>query len=126
MIVEDNTVNRKLLQTMLSGFGCSCICVTNGKEAIEVFRKNEHRFSLIFMDVHMPVLDGISATKEIKKIEKELNLDETPIIGATADCEINAIKEMKEAGMISLVFKPYSIDCIKNALKQFLQKRKKM
>jgi len=121
MIVEDNSVNRKLLETIISGFGCSCISSGNGKEAVEIFKKNKTALSLIFMDVHMPVLDGISATKKIRDIEREKELFPVPIIGATADCETNSIKEMKEAGMSSLIFKPYKIDSIKTTLTRFLQ-----
>jgi len=107
---------------MLSGFGCAFVSAANGKEAVEIFSSSKDSFSLIFMDVHMPVLDGISATKRVRKIEAQGGLNSIPIIGATADCETNAIREMKEAGMTSIVFKPYRIEYIKTALAQYLTK----
>jgi len=125
LIVEDNAVNRKLLETMISGFGCSFISAKNGKEAVDIFKKNKSTVSLIFMDVHMPVLDGISATKKIKSIQKKEKLDAIPIIGATADCETSAMREMKEAGMSYLIFKPYNLESIRTALAQNLRRGKR-
>ena len=114
LIAEDNLINQKLLQKITEGFGLNVKVASNGKEAIELFKKEQ--FDLIFMDIAMPVMDGITATKEIIEYEKKNNLKHTPIIAVTA----NALKGDRErflsSGMDDYLSKPTKIEKVRKIL----------
>jgi len=90
LVAEDNEINQKLMIKILENLNFDVITVENGKDAVEA-RKNTE-FDLILMDIAMPVMDGVSATKEILAYEKENKLDHIPIIALTA----NALKGDRE------------------------------
>jgi len=117
LIAEDNTINQKLLQKITEGFGLNVKVANNGQEAVELYKKEQ--FDLIFMDIAMPVLDGISATKNIIEYEKSNNLTHTPIIAVTA----NALKGDRErflsSGLDDYLSKPTKVDNVKTILKRY-------
>ena len=90
LIAEDNEINLKLLKTICESFSLNVTTAKDGQEAVEAFKKTS--FDLIFMDIAMPILDGVRATKEIIAYEKENNLAHTPIVAVTA----NVLKGDKE------------------------------
>ena len=90
LIAEDNEINQKLLLKILENYDLNVTTAINGAEAVEAV-KNAH-FDLIFMDIAMPVMDGVTATKNIIAYEKEQEKEHTPIIAVTA----NALKGDKE------------------------------
>lgn len=103
LVVEDNMVNQKVLLFMLAKAGHHVETVVNGAQAVEIFEKTN--FDLILMDIQMPVMGGIDATKKIRQLEKGRN-SHTPIVALTA----NAMKEDREiclsAGMDEYLAKP--------------------
>ncbi len=117
LIAEDNLINQKLLQKICENFGLNVKVANNGKEAVEIFKKEP--FDLIFMDIAMPVLDGVSATKEILTYEKEHNLSHTPIIAVTA----NALKGDRErflnSGLDDYIAKPTKEGGVKEILNKY-------
>ena len=82
LLVEDNILNQRLMTINLSSLGHKVTVANNGLEGVELFKKNP--FDLILMDIMMPVMDGIEATKVIREIEKREN-KYTPIIAFTAN-----------------------------------------
>ena len=106
LIAEDNPINRKLLQTKLKAMGIESDIANNGLEAFNKYSMNPQKYDVIFMDVQMPVMDGVEATQEILEFEKEENLPHTPIIAVTA----NVLKGDRErfigAGMDDYISKP--------------------
>lgn len=104
LVVEDNPVNLLMVQNIFQRIDIQNQSATNGQEAVDLYRKNN--FDLILMDCQMPVMDGLEATREIRKLEKLKNT-ETPIIALTA----NAFKDDKEAclaaGMNDFLSKPF-------------------
>jgi len=104
LIVDDNDMNRKILRFILAKSDYECIFAMDGIEALKKF---EEKPDIILMDIVMPQMDGITATKEIRKQEKENNLIHTPIIAITG----NALKEQQrkafEAGMDDYLTKPF-------------------
>ncbi|MEO1923218.1 MAG: ATP-binding protein [Nautiliaceae bacterium] len=106
LIAEDNPINMKLLTTTLKSFGVEADKAENGLEAFNKYSANPQKYDIIFMDVQMPIMDGIEATQEILEFEKEENLPHTPIIAVTA----NVLKGDKEkfigAGMDDYISKP--------------------
>jgi len=118
LIAEDNAINLKLLEEMFSQYKNITIHkAINGEEAVEKFMNN--RYDLILMDIAMPVLDGMSATKKILEYEDINSLDHTPIIALTA----NALKGDKEkflsVGMDEYLTKPIKEDLLLEMLEKF-------
>ncbi len=105
LIVEDNYVNSLMTQKILQKIGIKSQVVRNGQQAVELVKCCN--FSLIFMDCQMPVMDGLTATREIRNIEEQHDSLHVPIIALTA----NAFKEDKEAcmaaGMDGYLSKPF-------------------
>ena len=114
LIVEDNIVNQKLVRMMLKKFGFSCDVVGNGLECLEQLKlTNGNDYTLIFMDMKMPEMDGITATKKI--IEKYG--DNRPLIVAmTANIFESDKKLCFEAGMDDFISKPVKISELKRIL----------
>ena len=115
LVAEDNVINQKVAMINLKQLGHNVEIAVNGKMAVDMYNKN--KYDLILMDIQMPVLDGIEATKEIRKIEKENNVsDKIKIVAITA----NAMKEDKNkclsAGMDDYITKPFKSEDMDRAL----------
>ncbi len=91
LLVEDHPVNRKLALRMLERWGHRAVTARNGIEAIEAFAPG--RFDVILMDIQMPEMDGLEATRRIRALERELGVDPVPIVALTA----HAMREDREA-----------------------------
>ncbi len=83
LLVEDNRVNQKVASVMLTKAGYAFEIADNGQIAVDMYQ-NDSSFDIILMDCMMPVMDGFTATKEIREHEKNLGLSKTPIIALTA------------------------------------------
>lgn len=101
LLVEDNKMNRMVLQNSMQYFNCEVTEAENGIEALELLKKNT--YDIILMDIQMPEMDGIEATKIIRN-EFKLN---TPIIALTANAFKTEIDNCKKAGMDDYVTKPF-------------------
>lgn len=107
LVVEDNPINLMMTQKMLTKTGLQIFTATNGKEAIESYQSN-NKLGLILMDCQMPVMDGYSATREIRLLEK--NKDKhIPIIALTANAFDEDRKVCFAAGMDDFLSKPFKI-----------------
>ncbi|MFK5915157.1 MAG: ATP-binding protein [Woeseiaceae bacterium] len=105
LIVEDDKISRLAINTWLKEKNHRIIIAENGQEAVEYLEAGHH-VDIILMDVHMPVMDGIEATKIIK----ERGLSAAPIIGMTASVMNEERKRYTEAGMDVLVEKPVKFE----------------
>jgi signal transduction histidine kinase/CheY-like chemotaxis protein len=103
LVVEDNPVNQLVVLSYLAKFGCQTGLATNGMECIDRFL-HEGPWDLILMDCQMPIMDGLTATIEIRKLEA--GASRTPIIALTANAEVSEIKHCIEAGMNEHLAKP--------------------
>ncbi len=112
LIVEDNEVNRLVLREMLDSLGCRITEARDGQEGVA--RAGEARFDLILMDISMPRLDGIGATRMIR--DGDGPNAGTPIVALTAHALPDDIKRFQEAGMADVVIKPISKDRLARAL----------
>ncbi|MFD2099748.1 response regulator [Flagellimonas iocasae] len=115
LIVDDNRVNVIVLKMSLEKLGIQSDSVCNGLQAVEAVAKND--YDLVFMDVHMPNMDGFQATEEIRKFNKDI-----AIIGLSADVTKEAIDEAKGVGMNDYLTKPISFDKLRNILPVYLIK----
>lgn len=104
MVAEDTLILRRVIDVMLRQEGCDVIFANNGEEAIRI--ANEERFDLIFMDIHMPVLDGLSAARAIR--ESKGPAARLPIIGLSAGAFAENERSALEAGMDGYLVKPFN------------------
>jgi len=117
LIVEDNPINQKMIKYTLKNIGIDCDMADNGQIGVDMRSKNH--YDIIFMDIQMPIMNGVEATKAILKYEKEKNLSHIPIIAVTA----NALKGDKERflaeGMDDYVSKPIDFNRLVTVLRRF-------
>ena len=104
LAAEDNAANRKVLAAMLAPAGAEITFAENGKEAVEAWSREA--FDLVLMDVQMPEMDGISATRAIRAAEKEAGRVRIPIIALSADAMKHQVETHLAAGMDLHVAKP--------------------
>lgn len=116
LVVEDNDINIKLIQRILSNNGLSCDVAVDGQEAIEAFKAKD--YDLIFMDCQMPVLSGYEATKEIRRIEN--GHKHTPIVAMTANVLAKDEEKCLEAGMDDFIGKPINLSCLFNIISKYI------
>jgi len=119
LLVEDNEINQQIAKEMLESFQIKVTVAENGVEAIE--KLNEFEFDGILMDMQMTVMDGISATREIRKNPKWANL---PIIALTANVYISQQNEILAAGMNDHVGKPIDSDNFLATLAKWVRPKK--
>lgn len=110
LLVEDDPVNLQLATAVLKPFA-TVTCAMNGSEAVQKFQDKE--FDLVVMDCRMPVLDGVSATREIREIEKQLCGKPIRIMGLTANASVEERNVALKAGMEDLLTKPLTKDVAK-------------
>ncbi len=109
LLAEDNLINQKVAAASLKSLGFDVDIAENGQVAVEKFKSNA--YDLILMDIQMPVMDGITATKIIRQLEKEKNLSQTVhIIAITANSLKDDRMKCIEAGMNDYLSKPFNMD----------------
>lgn len=120
LIVEDNPVNRDLFSLQLQQFGLATQYATNGREAVELIQTNPDAFSMILMDLQMPIMDGITATQLIRQNESNTNRHIT-IVALTANDSAGIQNQCLEAGMDDFVNKPSTLVKISDILSKWLK-----
>ncbi|MEN6454518.1 MAG: response regulator, partial [Prolixibacteraceae bacterium] len=106
LLAEDNTINQKVSIININKLGHQVQLAGNGEEAVQLFLRQT--FDLILMDVHMPGMDGLEATREIRKIEKDRKtVHPVPIIAMTATIYEEDIRNFFEQGMNDYLGKPF-------------------
>ncbi len=116
LIAEDDPTIRRLMATLLSRRGFPCSLVDNGRSAVDAWEENE--FDLIFMDIQLPILDGLKATKMIR--EREIARGgHTVIIAITAYAMATDRKKCLEAGMDEYLSKPIRFDDIFSLISKY-------
>jgi len=112
LVADDVELNRDIISATLSDVkGLTLEFAANGKEVVEKFSKDPNLYSLILIDINMPVMNGLEATKTIRRLACE-NAREIPIIATTADVNEKSIKLCLEAGMNDYIEKPVSYEKI--------------
>ncbi len=114
MVVEDNLINMKLMDTLLSKYGIIIDKAKNGKEAVEMLRK-DNTYNIIFMDMQMPEMNGIDATRIIRN---EICKD-TPVIALSAAVLKEDRENATEAGMNDFLEKPVNVEKLKEVLAKY-------
>ncbi len=116
LAAEDNPVNQLVLKTLLAQIGIEATIVGDGLEAVKAWE--EGAFDLILMDVQMPRMDGLEATKTIRQREHANNRARTPIVALTANVMSHQVEAYAQAGMDTFVGKPIAIADLYAAIAQ--------
>jgi PAS domain S-box-containing protein len=107
LAAEDNATNRLVLATLLAELGLEATFVEDGEQAVQAWR--DQSWDLLLMDIQMPVMDGVTATRLIRSEERALGRAVTPIVALTANTMEHQLASYVEAGMDGLVAKPLSV-----------------
>jgi CheY-like chemotaxis protein len=105
LLAEDVEDHRLLLRLYLEGQHIDLVMAVDGVEAVDAFR-NGPDFDLVLMDMQMPRMGGLAATREIREIERHLGRERTPVLALTADAREEEAQRMIEAGCDAHLTKP--------------------
>lgn len=120
LLVEDNELNREIAQVILEDEGAAITTAENGLEALNIFKDTAPgTFNIILMDLLMPVMGGIEATKSIRALERE-DAATIPIVAMTANAFSDNVTECMEAGMNAHLSKPIEFDKMLKTIAKFL------
>ena len=122
LIVEDIEINREILITLLENTGMLIDSAENGEEALSMVTAAADNYDIIFMDIQMPVMDGLEATRRIRELPA-CGRGELPIIAMTANVFQEDIDNCIEAGMDDHLSKPLDIEKVFGILRSYLLKR---
>jgi two-component system, sensor histidine kinase len=114
LVAEDHPMNRKVVQLVLEQIGAQVTMVEEGQAAVHAFASG--RYDVVLMDMQMPVLDGLSATREIREIEARTRAERTPILMLSANAMVDHVAQSLEAGCDGHVAKPITPDQLINAI----------
>lgn len=117
LLVEDNLINQKIVVLSLKKLVKNIDIANNGKEALDRFGTS--RFDIILMDIQMPIMNGIVATKKIREIESSSN-SHIPIIAITANALLGDKEECLAAGMDDYISKPFQIEVLIQKMRNLL------
>lgn len=116
LLAEDNTLNQQVISKLLNRLGYNAVLVEDGKEAVDAL--NRWEFDLVFMDLMMPILDGVSATKTIRETLPPAK--QPVIIALTANSSEEDINSCMEAGMNDFLSKPVELETLEKTLIEHL------
>ena len=115
LCAEDNAINAEILEMLLEANGASCTICSNGQEIVDAFAGE---YDMILMDVQMPVMDGLEATRRIRSGENPLGRI-IPILAMTANAFLEDMQKSREAGMDEHLSKPVDIAALEQTVKRF-------
>ena len=119
LCAEDNAINAEILEMLLESKGASCTICSNGQEIVDAFASvKPGEYDMILMDVQMPVMDGLEATRRIRNGENPLGRT-IPILAMTANAFLEDMQKSKEAGMDEHLSKPVDIAALEQTVKRF-------
>ena len=119
LCAEDNAINAEILEMLLEANGASCTICSNGQEIVDVFASvKPGEYDMILMDVQMPVMDGLEATRRIRSGENPLGRI-IPILAMTANAFLEDMQKSREAGMDEHLSKPVDIAALEQTVKRF-------
>lgn len=121
LLVEDNEMNQEIAVELLSVTGVQVEVADDGAQAVDMFAHSpEGYYNLIFMDIHMPVMDGHEATRRIRRMDRA-DAGKVWIVAMTADAFVEDVRQAKEAGMNEHISKPVEPDRLQEILYQQLK-----
>jgi len=119
LLVDDVEINRDIIMAMLESTRIQIECAVNGYDALEIFSRNPEKFNIIIMDINMPEMDGIEASRRIRAISSTEGM-QIPIIAMTANVLPDEVEKYLSAGMNDHIGKPVDFDQLLSLLKKYL------
>ena len=124
LLVEDNPVNQRLMQKVLTNLGCAWTVAENGRRAVDELIRAEGAYDVVLMDLHMPELDGIAALAEIRAGRAGLRAKTVWVAALTADARDDQRERVFAAGANDYLTKPLKLHDLEAALGRFREARK--
>ena len=121
LLVEDNAINQLVAKAVIAKYGYTVTIANNGEEAVEILNTAKKPFSLIFMDLQMPIMDGYQATKEIRRQIHQKIVQPVPIIALTANALQGERDKCIEHGMTDYLSKPINKAELYHMLEKYAQ-----
>ena len=118
LLVEDNLINQRIVILSIQKLVKHIEVANNGQEAVDKFNAAKH--DIILMDIQMPIMDGIQATKKIREIEVDKRIIPTPIIAITANALAGDREHCLASGMDEYISKPFQVEVLVNKMKNLL------
>jgi signal transduction histidine kinase/DNA-binding response OmpR family regulator len=122
LLAEDVEINREIVLALLEPTGLVIDCAETGSQALEMFKADPGRYEMIFMDIHMPEMDGYEATRRIRGLPGEW-AKQVPIVAMTANVFREDIEKCLEAGMNAHVGKPLDFEEVTEKLRRYLRRK---
>jgi CheY-like chemotaxis protein len=120
LLVEDNSVNQIVAKRMLEKMGCDVEVAGNGQEALDALKRDPEVYSLVFMDIQMPIMDGYEATRRLRALQSRSS--RLPIVAMTAGALQEDKESSLEVGMDDYLAKPIKWDDLKEILYKWTAK----
>ncbi len=120
LFVEDIDINREIVKSLLEDTKIIIECAADGKKAVEMFAENQDLYDIILMDIQMPVMDGLTATEQIRFLKTKQALS-VPIIAMTANAFKEDVEVCKKAGMNDHVSKPIDFSVLIDKIEKYLK-----
>ena len=114
LVVEDNPVNQVVVQAMLAELGATCVIAGDGREALACIAAET--FDTVLMDMHMPEMDGLTATRALRQREQQTGAPRMPVIAMTANAESDDGAACLHAGMDAFLSKPFGLPQLRRCL----------
>jgi signal transduction histidine kinase len=122
LLVEDNPINALVAREMLALLGCQVIVAEDGSAAVTELSRQ--RYDLVLMDLHMPVMDGLTAARLVRAREWESKSERTPIVALTADILPSDVTRCLSADMDAHAGKPFKLESLQGLLERFCPNRR--
>jgi CheY-like chemotaxis protein len=119
LVAEDDEVNAMIVAAYLARLGIEAGRARNGREAVDLALRGTDRPDLVLMDCRMPEMDGLEATREIRRQERALGLPRLPVVALTATATESERALCHAAGMDDFVAKPFTMDELARALQRW-------
>jgi CheY-like chemotaxis protein len=119
LLVEDVEINREIVLAILEDTGLKIVCAENGREALNMFSAAPDQYDIILMDINMPVIDGVEATRQIRALGMPEGA-RVPIIAMTANVLMSEVETYLTAGMTDHIGKPVDFDKLLSKLHRYI------
>jgi signal transduction histidine kinase/CheY-like chemotaxis protein len=119
VVVEDNPINQKIVESVLTRMGLQCVCFVNGQECVNAVLQGLEP-QVILMDMQMPVMNGLEAARAIRAWEYQMRKKPIPIVGLTAGSGAGLEQECIDSGMDAVLFKPVDLDLLQSEVLQYV------
>jgi len=113
LLVEDNAINLKLLVTYMKKIRCDCVTASDGLQALQAYKQNMGHFDLVFMDISMLIMDGMTSARGIRDFEQKESVEPTTIIALTGLASLKAQEEAFSSGIDEFWTKPVPMKKLK-------------